>query len=120
MAVVAVVAPVFMIGASASAHVLEMPDDYGIAPGDFAQEGTAMAPGEKSYAITGLAPHLDRVVYQGDTMEDETNLADPSSNPGYEYSAPISEIAARTMILLGFAGLACARFSRATPKGARR
>jgi hypothetical protein len=117
MAVVAVVAPVFMFGAIASAHVLETPHDYGFAPGGFALEGTAMAPGD----IAGLAPDLDRVVYggRGDTMDDETRLADPSSNLGYEYSAPISEIAARTMMLLGFVVLACARFSRATLKGAR-
>ena len=80
-----------------------------------------MAPEAKSYVIAGLAPPLDPVVYgrRGDTVDDETRLEDPSSNPGYEFSAPISEIAARTMMLLGFAGLGCARFSRATLKEAR-
>jgi hypothetical protein len=117
MAVVVVVAPVFMVDAIASAHVLETPHDYGCAPGDFTLEETAMAAGD----IAGLKPYLDPVVCggRGHAMDDETSLADPSSNPDYEYSAPISEIAARTMMLLGFAGLACARFSQATLKGAR-
>ena len=49
MAVVAVVAPVFLFGAIASAHVIETPNGYGFASGDFAWEGTALAPEAKSY-----------------------------------------------------------------------
>jgi hypothetical protein len=112
MAVLAVVTAAVMVGASANAHVLDV---VGLqAPVDVGVSSDGAAGGYST--VAGFGPILDRAdlrasVGSGETTDQATLMETSANAQGYQLSAPIPEIASRTMMLLGLTGLAYARFS---------